>query len=52
MIEKKVPVVHYIIAAAFIFLFRFIPPFGGITSYGMELLGTFIGAVYVFNVVR
>lgn len=51
MIEKKVPVVHYIIAAAFIFLFRFIPPFGGITSYGMGLLGTFIGAVYGWSTI-
>ena len=43
---KKVSIVHYIICAAFCLLFRFIPPFGGLTEVGVGILGTFIGAVY------
>ncbi len=27
-------------------LFRFLPPFGGITPYGMTILGIFLGSVY------
>ena len=43
---KKVNIVHYIIVAAFCLLFRFVPPFAGITPYGMGILGSFIGAIY------
>ena len=43
---KKVNPIHYIIVAALCLLFRFIPPFAGITPYGMGILGTFIGAIY------
>ncbi|MBR2010056.1 MAG: hypothetical protein IJ936_08030 [Peptococcaceae bacterium] len=43
---KKINLVHYIIVAAFCFLFRFVPGFAGITPYGMGILGCFIGAIY------
>lgn len=32
------------------FLFRFIPPFGTITSYGMAIIGIFIGLIYGWSV--
>ena len=43
---KKVNIIHYIIVAALCLGFRFVPPFAGITPYGMGILGTFIGAIY------
>lgn len=43
---KKVNIIHYIIVAALCLLFRFLPPFAGITPYGMGILGTFVGAIY------
>ncbi|MBR6755977.1 MAG: hypothetical protein IKM15_03405 [Peptococcaceae bacterium] len=43
---KKISIIHYIVVAAFCFLFRFVPGFAGITSYGMGILGCFIGAIY------
>lgn len=43
---KKTNFVHYVVVAAFCLLFRFVPGFAGITSYGMGILGCFIGAVY------
>ena len=43
---KKVNMIHYIVVAALCLGFRFIPPFAGITPYGMGILGTFIGAIY------
>jgi len=46
MEQKKVPLMNYAICAAFVFLFRFIPGFAGITPMGMGILGTFIGAIY------
>jgi len=46
MEQKKIPLMHYAICAAFVFLFRFIPGFAGITPMGMGILGTFIGAIY------
>lgn len=46
METKKINIMHYFIAALLIFGFRFLPPFGEMTSYGMGVLGTFIGAVY------
>ena len=46
MEAKKVNIIHYIICAAFCLLFRFVPPFGGLTEIGMGIMGTFIGAVY------
>ena len=46
MEAKKVNIIHYIICAAFCLLFRFVPPFGGLTEMGVGIVGTFIGAVY------
>lgn len=46
MEQKKVSIVHYIIVVVFCLLFRFIPPFGGLTPLGMGIIGAFIGAVY------
>ena len=46
MEEKKVSIIHYIITAALVIGFRFIPGFAGITPLGMGILGTFIGAIY------
>lgn len=46
MEAKKVNIIHYIIVAAFCLLFRFVPPFGGLTQVGVGILGTFIGAVW------
>ena len=43
---KKVNIIHYIVVAFFCLGFRFVPPFAGITPYGMGILGTFIGAIY------
>lgn len=39
-------IIHFIISCAFCFLFRFLPPFGSLTPYGMAVLGIFIGMVY------
>ena len=30
----------------FMFIFRFLPPFGGLSTLGMQILGTFIGTLY------
>jgi len=38
--------IHYIIVLVLCFGFRFLPPFAGITEYGMGVLGAFLGAVY------
>lgn len=43
---KKVNIIHYIVVAFLCLGFRFLPPFAGITPYGMGILGTFIGAIY------
>ncbi len=36
----------FVISLTFMFLFRFIPPFGTVTPYGMALLGIFIGVIF------
>ena len=46
MEEKIVAPIHYVIVAALVLFFRFIPGFAGITPLGMGILGTFIGAIY------
>jgi len=43
---KKINYIHYFVVLAFCFGFRFLPPFAGITEYGMGVLGPFIGAIY------
>lgn len=46
METKKVSIIHYLIVFALCFLFRFIPGFAGITTLGMGILGSFLGAIY------
>ena len=46
MEAKKVNIIHYVICAAFCLLFRFVPPFGTVTPYGMALIGIFVGLIY------
>lgn len=48
--KSKNKYVHFAIVLAFMFLFRFIPPFGTITSYGMAIIGIFIGLIYGWSV--
>lgn len=43
---NKTYYIHSVIVFLFMILFRFIPPAGGITSLGMELLGIFLGALW------
>lgn len=44
--KKNINVIHYIIVLLLCFGFRFLPPFAGITEYGMGVLGAFLGAIY------
>ena len=41
---------HFAIVLALMFLFRFIPPFGTITPYGMAIIGIFFGLLYGWTV--
>ncbi len=38
--------VHFIIVLLFMFGFRYLPPIGDITPYGMQVIGIFIGVLY------
>ena len=38
--------INSIICITLMVAFRWLPPFGGITPYGMEILGIFLGSVY------
>ena len=51
MEAKKVNIIHYAVVFALCFLFRFLPPIGQITPYGMGILGTFIGAIYGWSTI-
>lgn len=51
MKKKMFPLMHYVITFLLIFGFGFLPPFGQMTSYGMSVLGTFIGAVYGWSTI-
>jgi len=51
MEEKKVNFIHYIVVFALCFFFRFVPPVGQITPYGMGILGTFIAAIYGWSTI-
>ena len=42
--------VHFAIVFALMFGFRFVPPVGTITPYGMALIGIFIGLIYGWTV--
>lgn len=48
---KKSDMVHFVVVFALCFLFRFLPPIGQITPYGMGILGTFIAAIYGWSTV-
>ena len=48
--KGKSKYIHFAIVLAFMFLFRFIPPFGTITPYGMAVIGIFIGLIYGWSV--
>lgn len=42
--------VHFAITFALMFLFRFVPPFGTVTPYGMAVIGIFLGLIYGWSV--
>ncbi len=44
--NHKVKLIHFAVVLLFMFGFRFLPPFGGLETKGMEILGIFIGSVY------
>lgn len=44
--RKISQIVHFFIACLFIFGFRYLPPIGSITPWGMETIGIFIGILY------
>ncbi len=48
--KNKAKYIHFAIVLAFMFLFRFVPPFGTITPYGMAVIGIFIGLIYGWSV--
>jgi sodium-dependent dicarboxylate transporter 2/3/5 len=42
--------IHFAVTFAFMFFFRFVPPVGTITPYGMAVIGIFIGLIYGWSV--
>ncbi|MBR2009676.1 MAG: SLC13 family permease, partial [Peptococcaceae bacterium] len=48
---KKKDLIHFAIVFVLAFFFRFLPPFGQITPYGMGILGTFIAAIYGWSTI-
>ena len=38
--------IHYVITFFLMFFFRFLPPVGGITPVGMQVVGVWIGVLY------
>lgn len=44
--KKDRTYLHFIVMVAIMVLFRFIPGPGGVTAYGMAILGIFIGLIY------
>ncbi len=51
MEEKKPHPIHYLIVFLLCFFFRFLPPIGQITPYGMGILGTFIAAIWGWSTI-
>lgn len=43
-VKKDHKYIHFAITLAIMLFFRFIPPIGGITPYGMAIIGIFIGS--------
>lgn len=48
--KKDRKYLHFTITLALMLLFRFIPPIGSITPYGMAIIGIFIGMIYGWSV--
>lgn len=48
--KSKSKYIHFAVVLALMFLFRFIPPIGTITPYGMAIIGIFIGLIYGWSV--
>ena len=48
--KKDLKYLHFIITMALMFLFRFVPPIGSITPYGMAIIGIFLGLIYGWSV--
>ncbi len=48
--QKNTKYIHFAITVALMFLFRFIPPFGTVTPYGMAVIGILIGLIYGWSV--
>lgn len=42
--------IHILLIISIMFFFRYIPPIGQITSYGMAVLGIFIGCIYGWTI--
>ena len=51
MQTNKMTYVHCAIVFVLAFFFRFVPPIGQITPYGMGILGTFITAIYGWSTI-
>lgn len=49
-VKKDHKYLHFAITLAIMLLFRFIPPIGSITPYGMAIIGIFIGMIYGWSV--
>lgn len=45
-LRKDHKYIHFIITLALMIFFRFLPPIGDITPYGMAIIGIFIGMIY------
>ena len=45
-VKKDHKYIHFVIALLFMIFFRFLPPIGDITPYGMAVIGIFIGMIY------
>lgn len=48
--KKDLKYLHFAITLALMLLFRFIPPIGTITPYGMAIIGIFLGLIYGWSV--
>lgn len=51
MSYKKTDWIHFIVVFVLAFFFRFLPPIGQITPYGMGILGTFIAAIWGWSTI-
>lgn len=48
--KSRIKYIHFAVVWALMFLFRFIPPIGTITPYGMAIIGIFLGLIYGWSV--